>query len=95
MIQSKEKNGIKQKSLPSRFQIGEKVKLNFFSAGELSRGEVIKIHFSESKVLYDVEIVVSTEDEADKPDEQARDYLPQIMVTRLYNVDSVFVVPEN
>jgi uncharacterized Fe-S cluster-containing radical SAM superfamily enzyme len=87
-------NPQKRKTLPSRFQLGDKVKLNFFAAGEVTRGEVVKIHFTDRKVLYDVEIVISTLDEADKPDEQMIDYLPDISTTRLYNIDSVFVIPE-
>lgn len=65
--------------LPSRFQIDDKVELNFNDAGQINNCEIIKVHFSESKVLYDVEIAFHVEKEE--------------FSTRLYNVDSCFVNP--
>lgn len=59
--------------LPSRFQIGEKVELAFYGNGEVKNCEVIKVHFTESKVLYDVQVAE---------------------LTRLYNVDSCYVIKE-
>ncbi len=61
--------------LPSRFQIGNTVELDFFDNGVIKKCHVIKVHFTQDKVLYDVEI--------DMASVNAR--------TRLYNVDSAFV----
>lgn len=40
--------------LPSQHQINDFVKLDFDAAGHIIHCKVIKIHFTESKVLYDV-----------------------------------------
>lgn len=72
---------VEKKKLPSRFQNGDKVKLCFSNAGELTNAEVIKVHFSESKVLYDVELAIAIIE------------TDELYHTRLYNVDSVFVEP--
>lgn len=42
--------------LPSRFQIGDEVLVNMFEAGYIKNCKVIKIHFTKSKVSYDLEI---------------------------------------
>lgn len=59
--------------LPSRFQIGNLVELTFYGSGEVRNCEIIKVHFTESKVLYDVQVAE---------------------LTRLYNIDSCYVLPE-
>lgn len=69
-----------QFKLPSRHQINSPVILDFYAAGELTGVKVIKVHFAESKVLYDVEI---TQPYKDNPDRK--------WSTRLYNIDSEFV----
>lgn len=71
--------------LPSRFQIGDNVRLNFSFSGGVGNCEVIKVHFTESKVLYDI-LVKITEYDVDIADEKET-YI------RLYNIDSAFVEP--
>jgi len=61
--------------LPSRFQIGDSVELEFYGNGRIKNCKVIKVHFTESKVLYDVSVNHPAEDN----------------YTRLYNIDSVFI----
>lgn len=61
--------------LPSRFQLGYQVRLNFFDAGSINKCEILKVHFSPGKVLYDVGVTISG----------------NTNYTRIYNVDSVFV----
>lgn len=67
---------------PSRYKHGDKVILNFFTSGTISNCKIIKVHFTESKVLYDVEVemIIKNDIEGDKP-----------YHTRLYNIDSLFV----
>lgn len=67
--------------LPSRFQLGNNVNINFYNAGSLTGGKIIKVHFSPGKVMYDLEILVKLSPAGDEHN----------MYTRLYNVDSVFV----
>lgn len=71
-------------SLPSNFQLGESVNLNFHRCGLLAGGKIIKIHFGYGKVLYDIELPVLSEP---VPLEQEK----EVNYTRIYNVDSVFV----
>jgi hypothetical protein len=59
--------------LPSRFGHNEAVRLDFGDSGHVDGCKIAKIHFTESKVLYDVTITA--------------------LNTRLYNVDSCFVLP--
>jgi hypothetical protein len=63
--------------LPSAFQIGDHVKLSIFGAD--LPGQVLTVHFYESKVKYDV--CVYDLDEIGTPKYE----------TRLYNIDSAFV----
>lgn len=49
-------NIMKKIKLPSQHQINDKVVLNFEEAGIVNNASVIKVHFSDRKVLYDVEI---------------------------------------
>ncbi len=71
------------RKLPSRFQIGDKVSLNFNDGGTLTGCEIIKVHFTESKVLYDVELTAHYYGLEDKLSEET-------FSTRLYNLDSAF-----
>ncbi len=68
------------RKLPSRFQNGDKVSLKFEPWLVVTTGEVIKVHFTESKVLYDVEVVLY-------PGVEAECY------TRIYNIDSTLLSP--
>jgi len=70
------------KALPSGHQIDDEVNLCFGDTGTLKSCRIIKVHFSESKVLYDVSIPVICEDLENKV---------HTAYTRLYNVDSAFV----
>lgn len=65
--------------LPSAFQIDDEVQTCFDTL--MTRGFIRGIHFYESKVKYDISLVVG-QDESNKD-----------ITTRIYNVDSVFVVP--
>lgn len=69
--------------LPSQHQIEDEVVLNFGSSGSVINCEVIKVHFSASKVLYDIEVRGTHQ--------QTKDHPAGTWTTRLYNVDSVFV----
>lgn len=73
--------GVKENILPSKFQIGEECSINFYDAGFIREAKVIKVHFTESKVMYDVEICVKKSPAGEEHN----------MYTRLYNVDSIFV----
>jgi hypothetical protein len=70
--------------LPSRYQIGDKVKCNWFNNLVINEAEVIKVHFTESKVLYDLEVIIHFINEEDERD---------VTFTRLYNVDSGLLSP--
>lgn len=63
--------------LPSRYQIGDKVSIKISSMFVVESAEIIKIHFSESKVTYDLLVRLDIfKDEAESS------------FTRIYNVDS-------
>lgn len=64
-------------SLPSRFQINDLVCVKFKDF-TITKAKVIKVHFTESKVLYDLQIIFSDESSTS---------------TRIYNVDS-FIMEE-
>lgn len=68
--------------LPSGHQLGDKVKVQFGNEGTLNDCRILQVHFTESKVFYDVEV--------------RGDYDPQYDMdkkwhTRLYKIDAVFV----
>lgn len=44
--------------LPSTFQIGEEVDVDFMNSKYLKSVKIVGIHFTESKVKYDIEIPV-------------------------------------
>jgi len=69
--------------LPSAHQIGNPVWLLFGEEGTLKNCEIIKVHFAESKVLYDVEVKGKYYQSDSHPAGE--------WATRLYNVDAVFV----
>lgn len=79
------------KKLPSRFQIGDKVKLVFGDAGTLTNCRILKVHFSESKVLYDVEVIMHYQMIDTDFSKDMDTYLKEEFLTRLYNVDSAFL----
>lgn len=66
-------------TLPSAHQLEDKVTVSFGKSGVLLNCEVIKVHFSPSKVMYDVEVEFEVEGD-DEP-----------RFTRLYNVDSACI----
>lgn len=68
--------------LPSRYQIDDKVVVSFGLSGRIENCKVIKVHFTKSKVLYDIEIAIECEDLDGK---ESTSY------TRVYNIDSCFV----
>lgn len=65
---------VRKNKLPSKFQIKDLVSIEM-GLILIPNCRILKVHFSEKKVLYDVEIMYETG-----------------QVTRMYNVDSVFVV---
>lgn len=69
--------------LPSRFQVGDHVRCNWFGELIIKNAEVLKVHFSEMKVMYDLSVKIAFENEG-KPD---------VTYTRLYNVDSGLLEP--
>lgn len=72
--------------LPSQLQIGDDVCLNFEKSGKVNNAKIIKVHFTDRKVLYDVEIECEYE-------ETDINNMGIKATTRLYNVDSCFVFP--
>lgn len=46
---------------PARFKHGDLVNVNFQDAGFLEGGVITKVSFTDSEVLYDVELTVETE----------------------------------
>lgn len=64
--------------LPSKHQIGHPVTVVFHPAKMLRDCEVIKVHFTESKVLYDLELMY-------------HDNNGKKCFTRLYNIEEEFV----
>lgn len=71
--------------LPSRFQITDKVKCNWFNSFVIEEAEVLKVHFSESKVMYDLIVFINVPEQNGEPATQT--------FTRLYNVDSSLLSP--
>lgn len=84
-------------TLPSRFKIFDEVELDFLEAGKISNCYILKVHFSESKVLYDVSVLVQTIPLTPEEIEKTRDgktvFPSRNYRTRLYNIDSCFVKP--
>jgi hypothetical protein len=81
-------------TLPSQHQIGDPVVVYFGTSGVIKNCKVIKVHFTESKVLYDVEVKWRHAEYADKistgVDKQRE------LTDRLYNLDSAVVLsPDN
>lgn len=74
-----------QSKLPSAYQIGAKVQVQFGEEGTLKNCEVIKVHFSDYKVLYDIGVSGNFEQTTEHPAGK--------WYTRLYNVDSAFIQP--
>ena len=84
--------------LPSAHKIGDEVKLAFGEAGGLNNAEIINIKFTPGKVLYDIELLVLTQDLT--PEEKEKEKCknnPNIgfptrnFYTRIFNIDSAFV----
>lgn len=69
------------RKLPSRHQLDSDVSINFYDAGFIRKARVIKVHFTLSKVLYDVEICTNISPAGEENN----------LYTRLYNIDSVYV----
>lgn len=85
-------------ALPSRFKVFDEVELDFLEAGKISNCYILKVHFSESKVLYDVSVLVQTIPLTPEEIEKIRDgktvYPSRDYRTRIYNIDSSFVKPK-
>ncbi len=83
----KEEGGIEQKfepiQLPSPCQIGDKVQVYFSPNVILETCSVIKVHFTNSSILYDIEVRVSY---------IGTDGSSNFKCFRLYNLDSGFII---
>jgi hypothetical protein len=66
--------------LPSKFQVKEICSL-LYGAIYIPNCRILKVHFSEDKVMYDVEIMYKVEDGKNQ-------------VSRVYNIDSAHVIPD-
>lgn len=75
--------------LPSRFQNGDPVVVYLGTAGIIQNCVVIKVHFTESKVLYDVEVRWQHLESADNV--SAGVDKERYLFDRLYNLDSAVV----
>lgn len=64
-----------------RFNIGDKVNVDFGDSGFLKVCEVVKIHLTKTKVTYDLDLLIWVED---------LDGKTHIANTRVYNVDGAF-----
>ena len=71
--------------LPSRFQLGDEVSVRFRPDFVINQATVIKVHFTESKVLYDLEVKITFDANEDHPAGWS--------TTRVYNIDSTIVEP--
>lgn len=69
--------------LPSQFKHGDKVFIQIGNCGKIGNGKIIKVHFSDRKVLYDVEICYKYNDSDEIKG-----------LTRLYNIKSDFIFEE-
>lgn len=75
--------------LPSRFQHGDPVIVYFGTAGIIKNCTVIKIHFAEDKVFYDVEVKWKHLETADNYSKGVD--IKRVLTDRLYNLDSAVV----
>lgn len=65
---------------PSKYAIGDIISVDFYDSGFIREAKIIKVHFTESKVLYDVEICIKKFSAGENN-----------MYTRLYNLDSILI----
>lgn len=63
--------------LPSRFQLNDFVSVKFRPDFVIEKAKIIKVHFTESKVLYDLQVEIGGQ--------------TPLTSTRVYNVDSLIV----
>lgn len=75
--------------LPSKHQIGDKVIMNFYGSGRIEDCEVLKVHFTEGSVSYDLEISGLYDESYQEPGKE-----PKKWHTRVYNVEASFVTAE-
>lgn len=71
------------RALPSAFQLGEIVYLDFGESGRIDGASIIKVHFTNNNVLYDVEIVICNSESFTE-----ETIIKNNKTTRLYNIDS-------
>lgn len=88
-MQGLAKQSDKYMKLPSTFQIGWEVCLQFGESNPILRGcNVTKVLFARDKVFYDIQVAIY------EPGETPDGYLPKcIGHTRIHSVDSAFVKP--
>lgn len=70
---------------PSRLQVGDDAKLNFFKSGVIENCKIRAVHFTDSKVTYDVSIFIM--EEIDPNGTSIAHY------TLIKDVDSAFIAP--
>jgi hypothetical protein len=73
----------RERLLPSRWQLGDLVSVRFKPSLVIDTAEIIKVHFSKGKILYDLEVRIPYKENP----ESVEDYT----TTRFYNVDSAII----
>ncbi len=81
-------------NLPSRHKHGDKVKHILIDESKVAETKVIKVHFTESSVSYDVELKCYWPDN-ETPKGGFGEAVKEFYYTRLYNVPSAFLIPIN
>ncbi len=69
--------------LPSRFQLNDEVSVRFRPDFVINHAKVIKVHFTENKVQYDLEVKINIEGNPNYPSGHT--------TSRIYNIDSEIV----
>lgn len=78
-------------TLPSRYKHGDEVKHILVDASKVHKTTILKVHFTESTVTYDIELECYWSDgQTPKPVIDKED---EYYHTRMYNVPSSFLIP--
>lgn len=78
-------NQVNKTALTPGDEIGSMVTVNFGSAGAIGCCTVIRVHFTESKVCYDLQVNMSFTHETAFGEKSYEAH------TRIYNIDSAFI----
>jgi hypothetical protein len=79
------------KALPSRYKHNEEVRHILIDQSKVNRTKVIKIGFTESAVLYDLELECYWPEH--QTPKEGMEKVKEFYYTRLYNVGSSFLAP--